>query len=79
MVPGPSDWDIRIVAKVPENELPKSIPGYAKTNTNPDFSWANEIATTIDFSGDFEWFQSGNAFVGVNKSKSVILYCDSTM
>ena len=76
-VPGPSDWDIRIVAQVPAAELKLWTSGLkpaAAVSTN----WLADVSTTIYYSGISSWFQSGHITVGVDKNKSVVVYRNRT-
>ncbi len=78
MVPGPSDWDIRVIAIVPIDELSKWIVGYTKVDKSYDLAWVKEISTSINYSDSFEWYQSGRIIVGIDRLKSIIVYRNST-
>lgn len=77
-VPGPSEWDVMIIAQVPSAEVQlwslNLIPC-----TKPDTDWLRGIATQIDYSGVSEWFQSGGVIVGIDRKKSVVVYRNKTM
>ena len=76
-VPGPSDWDIRIVAQVPAAELVLWTSGLTAAGS-ADTGWLADVSTTIDYSGVSSWFQSGSIVVGVDEQKSVVVYRNST-
>lgn len=72
-VPGPSDWDIRIVAQVPAAELKLWTSGLkpaAAVSTN----WLADVSTEIDHSGVSKWFQAGSVAVGVDEEKAIVVY-----
>ena len=73
MVPGPSDWDVCIVAEVPPAELAAWQSGL-KPAASPDTEWVTKLPTAIDVSGVSQWFQDGGVLVGVDQANSVILY-----
>lgn len=78
MVPGPSDWDIRIVAQVPPAELPNWWSGL-KPVASPDTEWVTSLRTAIDHSGVSRWFQDEGVLVGVDSTNSVVLYRNVSM
>jgi hypothetical protein len=78
MVPGPSDWDIRIVAQVPPVELTKWSSGMSRID-NPELGWAAGIPTAIDYSSVRNWFQGRGALVGIDEAHAVVLYRSTTM
>jgi len=71
-VPGPSDWDIKLVAKVPRNELPLWTNDL---NSSPeDANWLPEVAQEIDVSGIDSWFRDGGNVVGIDQRNSIVAY-----
>ena len=73
MVPGPSEWDVRIVAVVPPSELGAWTSGL-RPAPSPDTGWLAGAPTPIDHSGVTQWFHKGGLVVGVDKGKSVVVY-----
>ena len=78
MVPGPSDWDIKILAVVPADEIDEWIPtGAQRTDRNPP-SWLNAMPDTISTNEIAEWYAKGNSVVGIDRTNSIIVYRNST-
>lgn len=79
MVPAPSDWDICIIAQVPKSELNIWIKDLAELKESPKVECFDKVSTEIDYSGVSEWFgQGNNSFVGLDRSKSVIVFRSRT-
>lgn len=75
MVPGPSDWDICIVAEVPEDEIDLWIKGLNKLEQKPEINCFEKIPTDIDYSGVSEWYEhSANSFIGLDRNQNIIVY-----
>jgi len=72
-VPGPSEFDVRIVAVVPSAELNVWTSGLAKA-VPPDAGWLTDVPTQIDYFGVKQWFQKGGLTVGIDPKKSVVVY-----
>ncbi len=71
LVPGPSDWDIRVVATVPEAELQEWIPtDTAPLEQEPDRSWLASVPTEFDLSG-MEWYGSN---LGIDRQKRLVAF-----
>ena len=78
LVPGPRDWDIRIVAQVPPAELAQWTKGLQPTSS-PDIDWLGVLPGRIDYSGVSAWFQSGSRLVGVDEGNAIIVYRNRSM
>ena len=75
MVPGPSDWDICVIAQVPNSELDSWIKDLAELKKSPKLECFDIVPTDIDYSGVSEWFGKGNnSFIGLDRSKNVIVF-----
>ena len=79
MVPGPSDWDVRLVATVPASELQAWIPAGVNASTAPDVSWLKSVPTALDLSGVIEWYVDGKRIVGIDRARRVVVYRLSSM
>ena len=79
MVPGPSDWDLRLVASVPESELLAWIPEGAKASPTADKEWLNSVPTALDLSGVSEWYVDGDRVVGLDRTRRIVVYRVTTM
>jgi hypothetical protein len=74
MVPGPSDWDVRLVATVPASELPAWIPAGVHASAVPDTGWLKSVPTALDLAGVSEWYVEDNRVVGMDRAKRVVVY-----
>jgi hypothetical protein len=79
LVPGPSDWDVRLVATVPAAELPDWIQAGVKTSAAPDLAWLTSVPTTLDLSGVSVWYVDGKRIVGLDRIRSIVVYRASSM
>lgn len=77
-VPGPSDWDIRIIAKIPSDEVEQWIKGMEMTDSL-DLDWLGVFSITIDKAGISKWYQSDGCIIGVDEKNSIIVYRNWTM
>ena len=73
MVPGPSDWDIRLVAQIPGPELEDWIGANMKPDVTPHKPW-HQFGTEIDVSGVDEWFRNGGRVVGIDRENRIVVY-----
>lgn len=78
MVPGPSEWDICIIAVIPESEVPEWSAGLTPVQ-DADTEWTKEVPTEIDHSGVNTWFEKGHALVGIDEDNSVVAYRNQAM
>lgn len=74
LVPAPSDWDIRIVAVVPAEELPRWIPAGVPMAPPPDLTWLAGVPESERAAGMSEWYVEPNRVVGVDRVRSVVVY-----
>lgn len=73
MAPGPTEWNIRLLAAVPSNEIDQWIDGLSATTT-PKLDWILDIPNApTDFS-NFKWYQDDKRTVGVNRVDRIVLY-----
>lgn len=73
-IPGPSDWDIRLVATVPGSELQAWVPTGVTASSAPDITWLQSVPTTLDLSGVSEWFIDGSRVVGIDRARRIVVY-----
>ena len=71
-IPGPSEWDVHLVAVVPGEELHDWIPE-AATAMKESPTWSTSL-DSIDTAGVTEWHQLGSATVGLDEKNSVVVY-----
>ncbi len=89
-VPGPSEWDIRLVAKVPAAEIDDWVPAGVAAGPPPDFSdwvaagpgtapgtpldWRDAVPATLPLAGVDEWYDGGGRIVGLDRDERVVVY-----
>ena len=74
LVPGPSDWDIRLVAVVPAAELAEWIPPGVTAKSSADVGWLNRVPGAERATGVQEWYEEGGKLVGIDREHSVVAY-----
>lgn len=75
LVPGPSDWDVRIVATVPAAELSAWVPTGTSLGPSPqDLGWLRSVPTPLDLSGVNEWYVVGGRSVGLDRGRRIVAY-----
>jgi hypothetical protein len=74
MIPGPSDWDVRLVATVPASELQSWIPAGLAASPAPDTRWLKSVPTALDLSGVSEWYTQSNHVIGLDRAKRIVVY-----
>ena len=72
-VPAPSEWDVRIFAMVPADEIDNWTAGMTKVES-VDTSWVSAVPNTPTRFRNFEWYQTGNKVVGVSRADRGVLY-----
>lgn len=78
-IPGPSDWDIRIVAKVPPEQIQAWVPANSVAGAAPATKWFESTADKIDVSSISEWHTDGQRSVGLDRQNSIVVYRNSTL
>ena len=72
-VPGPSEWDIRLLARIPADEIDEWISGLAATES-VDASWVSSIPNAPPVLDGFQWYEDGSRVVGFNPSSLTLIY-----
>jgi hypothetical protein len=72
-VPGPSDWDVRLVATVPPSEVPMWIPA-GLTPSAQDQAWLKSVPTSLDLSGLNEWYGDAHRIIGIDRQHNIVAY-----
>jgi len=73
-VPGPSEWDIRLVAVVPSAELTEWVPVGAAVKDSVDTGWLNGVPGAERAAGISEWYDGPGIQVGIDRERSVVAY-----
>ncbi|HEY9827223.1 MAG TPA: hypothetical protein V6D19_17435 [Stenomitos sp.] len=74
IVPGPSDWDIRLIAVVPSAEVKDWIPAGAKKIDASSPEWLKDLPGSIERDGIREWYRKSGTIVGIDRARSIIAY-----
>lgn len=74
LVPGPSDWDIRVVAAVPPAELADWVPAGAAATPSADTRWLVGVPGAERATGITEWYVGPGSVVGIDREGSVVAY-----
>jgi hypothetical protein len=78
IVPGPSDWDIKILAVVPPSEIAAWFPSNQSSISKQPPAWLTAMPGTISRAKVTEWYATGGTEVGVDRNTSTIAYRNST-
>jgi hypothetical protein len=73
MVPGPTEWNIRLIATVPADEIDQWIDGLGEVKV-PDLEWIPDIPNAPTNLSDFKWYQDDKRTVGVSRASRTVLY-----
>ncbi|MBS0265093.1 MAG: hypothetical protein JSS02_24390 [Planctomycetes bacterium] len=76
LVPGPTEWDIRLVAVVPAAELAEWIPPEVTAESAADVSWLSGVPGAERAKEIEEWYVNGGRLVGVDRKHSVVAFHD---
>lgn len=71
-LPAPTEWDIRIFAKVPVDEIDDWIDGLEKAQ-DVDRDWLAEIPDLPANLGKFEWVAGRGTVVGVDRERQIVV------
>lgn len=74
LIPGPSDWDIRLIAVVPRAEIDAWIPDGVERIDGLAPGWLKDLPGETDRSGIAEWYVVGGMTIGVDRDRSVVAY-----
>ena len=77
MAPGPTEWNIRLVAKVPAGEIDQWIDGLSAAKVTK-LDWVTGIPNAPANLSDFEWYQDDKRTVGINRGSRTVLYWNHT-
>lgn len=73
-MPGPSEWDIRIVADVPPQDLASWVPPGAAADPKPSTAWLAGVPGAERAAGVTEWYSSPGQAVGLDRARSVVAF-----
>lgn len=73
LIPGPTEWDVRLFALVPKESLDDWTSGLVSTQDS-DLSWVSSIPNAPPKLNSFQWFSDGSRVVGINHEDRLVLY-----
>ena len=77
-LPSPTEWNIRLVATVPTQEIDdwiKDLPIAKEAETD----WVSDIDNAPADLNAFEWHLDKNRTVGIDRVRRIVLYCNRTL
>ena len=74
LVAGPSEWDVRLIAVVPENEIDLWRQGVKTQSLDAIPDWVLQTATSIDVSSIKEWYVEDGTTIGIGKQQRLVAY-----
>jgi hypothetical protein len=74
MVPGPSDWDIRLIAVVPPGDVGGWIPADAEKTDGSAPEWVQDLPGPIERREITEWYRKSGIEVGIDRTRSIVAY-----
>jgi hypothetical protein len=75
MLAGPSDWDIKILAQVPCNELDLWLQGFTLSKE----SHRIDIQSNLNVDGIRQWYQKPQTKLGLDKKSCIVFYHSSSL
>lgn len=73
-LPGPSEWDVRLVARVPPDELTQWIPAGVQPLETADTDWLSSVPQPEKAVGITEWYSEPRRVIGIDRKESVVVY-----
>lgn len=74
LVPGPSEWDVRVVATVPHGELELWVPAGEPAAPTADTAWLASVPGAERAGTITEWYVRPGRTVGVDRARAVVAY-----
>lgn len=73
-LPAPSDYDLRLIARVPPEELPQWIPAGVQPLESADTDWLSSVPRLEKAVGITEWYSDPRRMIGINRKEGVVAY-----
>ena len=73
VVPGPTEWNIRLLASVPAEEIGQWIDGLGAVEST-DLDWVSYIPNAPADPSQFKWYQDDKRTVGLDRVDRTVLY-----
>ena len=75
-IPGATEWNVRILATVPEGEIEQWIDGLAPASA-PNLNWVSDIPDAPTDLNGFEWYEGDRVIIGIDRKSGAVLYQNS--
>ena len=73
-LPAPSEWDVRLIACVPPEELTQWIPSGVQPLETADTDWLTSVPRSEKAAGITEWYSEPHRVIGIDHKQSVVAY-----
>jgi hypothetical protein len=73
-LPSPSDWDIRLIAQVPPEELGQWVPPGGQPVATVDTGWLTIVPGSEKAAGIKEWYLEPRRVIGIDRNQGVVAY-----
>lgn len=77
LVPGPTEWNVRVLAVVPKGEIDQWIDGL-NTATDPELGWVSDIPNSPTDLSYYKWYEGDRMIVGIDRERRTVLYWNRT-
>ncbi len=73
MVSSPTEWNVRIFAIVPAEEIDQWIDGLSAAS-NPKLDWISDIPKAPTDLSRYKWYKGNRVMVGIDRESRSVLY-----
>ena len=73
MVPGPTEWNVRVFAVVPAGEIDQWIDGLSVVS-DPELDWISDIPKAPTDLSRYKWYEGDRVIVGIDRESRTVLY-----
>jgi len=73
-LPGPTEWNLRIFATIPPEEVDLWVDGLNRSANTPALGWISEIPNALSDLNEFDWYEGSRRVVGVDLKLGRVLY-----
>ena len=77
MVPSPTEWNVRVFAVVPAQEIDQWIDGLAVVS-DPELDWISGIPKAPTDLNGYKWYQGDRVIIGIDRERRIVLYWNHT-
>ena len=73
MVPGPTEWNLRVLAVVPEGQIDQWIDGLSAA-PDPELNWISDLPKVPSDLSRYKWYEGDRVIVGIDRESRTVLY-----